>query len=131
MSCLGSSGCEKLFCVKIDVSLSFNNLISDLCKKASRKTSSLGTVAPFMSFDKSKLLVNAFFTLHFCYYSLIWMCYSRTNKTKINMMHERCLRIIYHDKQSLFNELLNKGSSVAIHKMNIQRPAIEMFKFYK
>ena len=39
-------------------------------------------------------------------------------------------RIIYNDKQSSFNELLNKDSSVSIHIRNIQRLAIEMFKFY-
>ena len=47
------------------------------------------------------------------------------------MLHERCLRIIYNDKQSSFTELLNKDSSVSIHIKNIQKLAIEMFKSYK
>ena len=46
------------------------------------------------------------------------------------MLHERCLRIIYNDKQSYFTELLNKDNSVSIHIRNIQRLAIEMFRFY-
>ena len=46
------------------------------------------------------------------------------------MLHERCLRIIYNDKQSSFTELLNKDNSVSIHIRNIQRLAIEMFRFY-
>ena len=46
------------------------------------------------------------------------------------MLHERCLRIIYNDKQSSFTELLNKDNSVSIHIKNIQRLAIEMFRFY-
>ena len=58
------------------------------------------------------------------------MCHSRNNNRKINMLHERCLRIIYNDRQSSFDELLNKDSSVSIHLRNIQRLAIEMFKFY-
>ena len=45
------------------------------------------------------------------------------------MIDKRCLKIIYDDKQSSFNELLNKDSSVSIHIRNIQRLAIEMFKF--
>ena len=45
------------------------------------------------------------------------------------MIDKRCLKIIYNDKQSSFNELLNKDSSVSIHIRNIQRLAIEMFKF--
>ena len=46
------------------------------------------------------------------------------------MLHERCLRIIYNDQQSSFTELLNKDNSVSIHIRNIQRLAIEMFRFY-
>ena len=46
------------------------------------------------------------------------------------MLHEGCLRIIYNDKQSSFTELLNKDNSVSIHIRNIQRLAIEMFRFY-
>ena len=47
------------------------------------------------------------------------------------MLQERGLRITFNDKQSLFNELLNKHSSISIHIRNIQGLAIEMFKFYK
>ena len=46
------------------------------------------------------------------------------------MLHERYLRIISNDKQSYLTELLNKDSSVLIHIRNIQRLAIEMFRFY-
>ena len=46
------------------------------------------------------------------------------------MLHERCLGIIYNNKQSPFTELLNKDNSVSIHIRNTQRLAIEMFRFY-
>ena len=46
------------------------------------------------------------------------------------MLHERCLGIIYNDKQLSFTELLNKDNSVLIHTRNIQRLAIEMSRFY-
>ena len=128
---IGNSECEKLLGVKIDVNLNFNEHISDLCKKASRKISALARVAPFMSIEKRKVVMNAFFTSQFSYCPLVWMCHSRTNNSKINMLHKRCLRIIYNDKQSSFTELLNKGSSVSIHIKNILKLVIEMFKSYK
>ena len=87
-------------------------------------------VTPFMGLSKRKLLMNTFFTSQFRYCPLIWMCHSRSNNRKINMLHEKCLRIIYNDKQSSFTELLNKDNSVSIHIRNIQRLAIEMFRFY-
>ena len=127
---IDSSECEKLLGVKIDVHLNFNYHISDFCKKASRKISALARVTPFMGLSKRKLLMNAFFTSQFSYCPLIWMCHSRSNNRKINMLHERCLRIIYNDQQSSFTELLNKDNSVSIHIRNIQRLAIEMFRFY-
>ena len=103
---------KKLLGVKIDVNLNFIDHISDLCKKASRKISTLARVTPFMGLSKRKLLINTFFTTQFSYCPLIWMCHSRSIDKKINLLHERCLRIIYIDKQTSFTELLNKDSSV-------------------
>ena len=75
--------------------------------------------------------MNAFFKLQFNYCPLIWMCHSHIINKKINRLHERCLRIIYCDKQSSFEELLEKNSSVSIHQRNIQILAIEMYKVSK
>ena len=52
-----NSECEKLLGVNIDANLNFNNHISDLCKKASTKISSLARVTPFMGLSKRKLLI--------------------------------------------------------------------------
>ena len=41
----------------------------------------------------------------------------KTIGKKPNRFHERCLRTIYNDKQSSFNELLEKDGSVSIHEM--------------
>ena len=56
------------------------------------------------------------------------MCHSRTNKSKIDMLHEICLRIVYNGKQSSLKELLEKDSSVSIHERNVQILLIEMYK---
>ena len=59
------------------------------------------------------------------------MCHSRENNNKINRLHERYLRIIYNDKRSSFNALLEKDGSVSIHERNIKILATEMFKVSK
>ena len=74
--------------------------------------------------------MNSFFSSHFSYCPLIWMCHSRTVKSKINKLHERCLRIIYYDKKSSFKELLETDKCVPIHIKNLQVLATEMFKVY-
>ena len=56
------------------------------------------------------------------------MCHSHENNRKINQLHERCLRTTYNDKQSSFNELLEKDGSLSIHERNLQFLATEMYE---
>ena len=56
------------------------------------------------------------------------MLHSRCNNNKIKHLHERCLRLIYCDKNSSYEELRGKDGSVYIHHRNIQNLAIEMYK---
>ena len=92
--------------------------------------SALAGVTPFMGLSKRKFLMKAFYTSQFSHCPLMLMCHSRSNNSKISMLHKRCLRIIYNDKQSSFTDLLNKDSSASVQIRNIQRLAIEMFRFY-
>ena len=80
-----------------------------------------------MDLSKRCMLLNAFFISQFSYRPLVWVFHSR-GKNKINLIHERCLRIIYNDKKSTFYELLEKDGSVSIHKRNLRFLAYEMFK---
>ena len=59
------------------------------------------------------------------------MFHSRRLNNKINSIHERALRITYHDNTSTFQELLNKDNSVSIHHRNLQVLATEMFKIHR
>ena len=72
--------------------------------------------------------MNAFFNSQFNYCPLVWICCNRSLNNKINRLHERCLRIVYNDKKSNFNEVLVKDSSISIHHQNLQKLAVEMFK---
>ena len=64
--------------------------------------------------------MNAFFKSQFSY-----CC---ANNGKINRLRERCLRIIYSDKYSTFETLLEKDGSVSVHSRNLQILATEMYK---
>ena len=117
--------------LKFDKKLTFDDHISDICKKAGRRMSALDRVTPYMGIAKKRILMNPVFNLQFSYGLLVWMCHSCKNNSKISRLHERCLQIVYNDKQFSFTELLEKDGSVSIHMMNIQILATEMYKLIK
>ena len=88
----------------------------------------LGGVTPYMDLSKRKYLMSAFFNSQFSYCPLVWMCHSRTLNNKINRLQERCLRLMYNDKQLTFEELLEKDVSVSTHIRNLQTLANVMYK---
>ena len=54
-------------------------------------------------------------------------CTRRINN-KIDLIHERALRLVYDDYTTSFSELLRKDNSISIHHRNIHCVAIEMYK---
>ena len=127
-----NSACEKLPVVKVDNKVNFNEHLDGIIKKkASRKISSLSRIFPFVNLTKRRLLMNSFFSSQFSYCPFVWMRHSRTVDSKINKLHERCLRIIYNNKKSSFKELLETDKAVPIHIKNLQVLTTEMFKVYR
>ena len=55
-------------------------------------------------------------------------CTKRDN-AKINKIHKRTLRTIYHDYTSSFSELLHKSKGVPIQTKNLQLLMTEVYKF--
>ena len=66
--------------------------------------------------------------MQFNYCIFIWMLHSRKSNNKIKHLHELCFQLIYSDKNSSYENLLEKDNSVSIHHKNIQALAIEIFK---
>ena len=124
---------ETLLGILIDSELSFDQHVSTICSKASKKLHALGRITSFMSFEKRVTLMKAFIELQFNHCHLMWMLHSRTMNNKINRIHERALRLVYSDhlfsysliQVSLF-WLLKKDRSFCIHHRNIQSVAIEI-----
>ena len=58
------------------------------------------------------------------------MCHSRTLNNKINKLHEKALRLVYDDRQSTFEGLLNLHKPVTIHQRNLQVLATDLYKVH-
>ena len=119
---------KKLLGVTIDAKLSLEKHIKQIYPKARAKLKALARIAPFMNIKKRKVLMKAFFMAQFSYYLLILMFHSRTLNNEINKLHEPCLRIVYGDNTSSFEELLDTENSISVHHRNIKVLATELYK---
>lgn len=61
--------------------------------------------------------MKSFIASQFSYFPLIWMFHSRNLESRSNGIHQRALRLAYHDPQDLsFSDLLLKHKSISIHQ---------------
>ena len=72
--------------------------------------------------------MKVYISSQFGYCPLDWMMHGRSIDNKINHVHERALRIVYKDKFSSFENLLERDKAVKIHFRNLQVLVREMFK---
>ena len=101
---------QKLLGVEIDKTLSFDEYIASLCRKARKKLSVLARLSNYMCTNKKKVLMKALIKPQFGYCPLFWMFHSRGVNNKINHLQER-------------SKIYLKGN-----QRNIQSLAIELFK---
>ena len=110
---LTNSTKETLLGTLIDSVLSFDQHVSSICSKASKKLYALGRIAT--SFEKHRIRMKAFVELQFNCCPLIRLFHSRKMNNKINRIREKALRLVYCDYVSFFDELLKKDRSFSIH----------------
>ena len=118
----------RLLGVNVDQKIKFEEHVKIILKEANKKLCALARISKFTTHDKLKLLMRTFIESQFNHCPLIWMFHSRTIHNKINKLHERALRIVYKDKSSTFEHLLEKDNSLSIHERNLQKLATEMYK---
>ena len=118
----------KLLGVQIDNNLDFNEHVSNICKKVSKKLHALRRVSQHMSKNKLRIIMKAFIESQFGYCPLVWMFHNRTLNNRINALHEKALRLVYNDSALSFENLLSLDESFTIHHRNLQKLATEMFK---
>ena len=122
---------ETLLVILVDSELRFDQHVSSICSKASKKLHALEHITNFMSFKKRRTLLKAFIEFQFNYCPLIWMLHPRLMNNKINRIHKRVLRLVYSNKVSAFDQLLKKDRLFSIHHRNIQSLAIALYKFFR
>ena len=118
----------KLLGITFNGDLKFDKHFLKLCTKANQKLSARSKMAKLLSFNKRNTLFQVFEEFQFKHYLIVWMFHSRCTNDKINMLHERALRIVYDNNVSTFDQLRAMEKSFCIHQQNIQRLLIEIYR---
>ena len=118
----------KLLGVDINNLLKFDAHIKELCRKVNQKVHAFGRLGPFLGEQKAMLLFNSVIMSNLSYCPLIWLFCSKGANNEINRTHKRALRALNGDYESTFEELLDKDKSLTIHKNNLQRLMVEIYK---
>ena len=125
---LENSDSQKLLGVTIDRKMNFNEHVTNLCTKASRKIQAVVRIFPYIPQTQKLLLMNVYFMSQFGYCPLVWMNHSLTLNNRINGLHTRAFSLVYNAFSLHFSELLEKDKSVTIHHRKLQTLVYEVFK---
>ena len=82
-----------------------------------------------MKQNQKEILLSSFIISHFSYCPLIWMFCSKKSTKKINAVHERSLRIIRNDYESLYPLLLEEAHQITFHQRCMNSLMIEVYKY--
>ena len=125
---LENSNSQKPLGVIIDKKLNFNEHITNLRDKASKKIQSLARIFENIPQTQKHHLINAYFTSEFGYCPLVWMNHSRTLNNRIIGSNKTTLSLVCTGFSSTVSELLEKDKSITIHHRNLKTLAYEIFK---
>ena len=105
----------------------YENLINKLCQKTRKKLNAVPKITYYMAFNNRMVIMKACITPQFSYFSLLWMFLSK-EMSKSDALHERTLRITNWEKESFFNELLQKNNCISIPHKNSRSLAMQISK---
>ena len=114
--------------VNFDHLLTFNNHITDICKKAARQLAVLKRIGHFLTVQGKLTIYKSFIMSNFNYCPLIWHFCSKANTNKLEKIQERALRFIYNDHSSTYTDLLESAGTVTLHIKRSKDIACEVFK---
>ena len=117
--------------VIIDNRLNFSQHILAICKKAARQLNALARISRFLNPSSRKIIYQSFVASNFNYCPLVWHFCGKTNSQKLEKIQERALKIIYHDYQSSYNDLLDRSNISTLLISRLRLLLCEVFKSVK
>ena len=101
------SSSMKLLGITIDNALTFHEHVSGLVRKVSNQLQVLKRHKRLIPTGAKKRLYVSFILPHLNYCSVIWLHCGKKNVDKLEKIIERCLRFVFNDFHSTYDELLD------------------------
>lgn len=119
----------KTACNRNSFSLSFDQHISTLCKRASNQSNVIERIQKYMAFKERKVLLNSFVLSNFNYCPLVWnFCSSKSLKEiEKKKMQQQALRILHNDYLREHTQLQNKSSKTSVEVKRPRSLPLEIF----
>ena len=114
--------------ITIDQRLSFEQHISEICRKASGQLNALTRLGSYLRVETRQAAVDAFILANFNYCPVV--CYFSTSKQmqKIEQMQGRALRFILNGYKLDYESLLVESNNVTMEVKRMRSLCIEVFK---
>ena len=123
-----SENAVRLLGVKIDHRLTFDEHISDLCRKAAAQLNALKRLEGYMEFKAKEILVQSFAFSNFNYCPLVWHFSSEKSMKKTEKIHERALRFLHNDSNGSYDDLLSKAKKCTMKISRLRTLCTEIYK---
>ena len=121
----------KILGVNFDDKLNFSVHISEICKKAARQLNVLKRLSFYLNESCRRSIYTSFVVSTFEYAPVVWFFCGRANGKKLEKLQERALRIIYRDKVSSYDQLLENANVMPLDLIRLKYLAVETFKCIK
>ena len=118
----------KLLGVDIDFNLSFDQHISNICKKAAQQLNVMRRIGHNLSLLNRLTIFHTFVLSNFNFCPLAWHFCTESNTKKMEKLQERGLRFVYNDFFTSYEDLLTKAKLSTLHIRRMRTMAIETFK---
>ena len=114
--------------IKIDHKLTFDEHISDICKRAAAQLNALIRLKSNLTFTSKKVLVESYIYANFNYCPLVWHFSSAQSLSKIEKIQERALRFVYNNYTDNYTQLLERAGKCLMEVRRLQGLCLEVFK---
>ena len=114
--------------MNIDNNLQFHNHVSNICGKVNNQANVLIRFRKLVPSAIKCKLYKAFIAPYFFYCSAVWHFCGARNSEKLDQLNKRVLRIVFNDRKSSYDSLLNRTGCKSLNDRRLQDMLILVFK---